>query len=149
MSMLSSQVDALRKAAQSYRGLGKYEAEQMMLDAADTITELRGALSVASVDYRHLSEENAKLRDELAKWERLAAGIDLPEYPITEFKPKDLERENAKLREQSERLFDKALELATENARLRLLVRNLIRATHPADRAELIANAAELGIEVD
>ena len=62
--------------------------------------------------------------------------------------------ENAKLREQGERLFDKALELkalelGTENAKLRLLVRNLIRATHPADRAELIANAAELGIEVD
>lgn len=48
--------------------------------------------------------ENAKLRDELAKWERLTANIELPEYPITEFKPKDLERENAKLREQMERL---------------------------------------------
>ena len=36
-----------------------------------------------------------------------------------------------------------------ENAKLRELVRNLIRATHPADRAELIANAAELGVEVD
>lgn len=46
-----------------------------------------------------LKAENAKLREELAKWELLAAGIDLPEYPVTQFKPKDLERENAKLRE--------------------------------------------------
>lgn len=42
--------------------------------------------------------ENAKLREELEQWHRLTAGIELPEYPITEFKPKDLERENAKLR---------------------------------------------------
>ena len=60
-----------------------------------------------------------------------------------------LKAENTKLRKQCERLFDKALELGTENAKLRLLVRNLFRATHPTDRAELIANAAELGIEVD
>lgn len=38
------------------------------------------------------------LEDELAKWERLTAGIELPEYPITQFQPKDLERENVKLR---------------------------------------------------
>lgn len=46
-----------------------------------------------------LKAENKKLRKELAKWERLAAGIDLPKYPVTQFKPKDLERENKKLRE--------------------------------------------------
>lgn len=45
-----------------------------------------------------LKAENSKLREDLAKWERLAAGIDLPEYPVTQFKPKDLERENARLR---------------------------------------------------
>ena len=50
-------------------------------------------------EYRALIAENAKLRDELDQWHRLTAGIELPEYPITEFKPKDLERENAKLRE--------------------------------------------------
>ena len=49
--------------------------------------------------YEQLEAENARLRDELAKWERLTAGIDLPEYPVVQFKPKDLERENAKLRE--------------------------------------------------
>lgn len=46
-----------------------------------------------------LKYENAKLREEVEQWHRLTAGIELPEYPITEFKPKDLERENAKLRE--------------------------------------------------
>lgn len=50
-------------------------------------------------EYRTLIAENAKLRDELDQWHRLTAGIELPEYPITEFKPKDLERDNAKLRE--------------------------------------------------
>ena len=61
----------------------------------------------------HLKAENAKLREELAKWERLAAGIDLPEYPVTQFKPKDLERENVKLREQ----LDVAEHNQTRNAR--------------------------------
>lgn len=61
MSMLSSQIDELRRMAD---GQATYrEAREVMLRAADTITELSGALSVASVDYRHLSEENAKLRE--------------------------------------------------------------------------------------
>ena len=46
-----------------------------------------------------LLAENAKLKQEIERWHRLTAGIELPEYPITEFKPKDIERENAKLRE--------------------------------------------------
>ena len=37
--------------------------------------------------------ENAKLREEIGRW------ITLPEYPMAEFKPKDTERENAKLRD--------------------------------------------------
>lgn len=45
-----------------------------------------------------IESENDKLREELAKWEQLTAGIELPEYPVTEFRPKDLERENAELR---------------------------------------------------
>ncbi len=56
MSMLSSQIDALRRAAQTYRELGKHEAEQMLLDAADTIWELRDDLQQANA-------ENAKLRE--------------------------------------------------------------------------------------
>jgi len=73
-----------------------------------------GIYEVISKDeYRKLMGENAKLREELAKWERLAAGIDLPEYPVTQFKPKDLERENVKLREQ----LDVAEHNQTRNAR--------------------------------
>lgn len=34
-----------------------------------------------------LMEENAKLRKELKQWHRLTAGIELPEYFITEFRP--------------------------------------------------------------
>ena len=36
--------------------------------------------------------------------------------------------------------------LDDENAKLRELVRRLVYATHPADRATLVANAAELGV---
>lgn len=43
--------------------------------------------------------ENEKLREEIEQWERLTKGVELPDYPITEFQPKDVERENAKLRE--------------------------------------------------
>lgn len=51
-----------------------------------------------------IDDENAKLRKELEKWNRLAENIELPEYPVTEFHPKDLERENAKLRELAQNL---------------------------------------------
>ena len=37
--------------------------------------------------------------------------------------------------------------LEAENAKLRELVRRLVYATHPADRATLVANAAELGVD--
>lgn len=55
---------------------------------------------------KELEDESAKLRDELAKWEQLVVGIDLPEYPVTQFKPKDLERENAKLSELAKAVRD-------------------------------------------
>lgn len=58
-----------------------------------------------------LETENAKLREELAKWEQLTAGIDLPEYPVTQFKPKDLERKNAKLERENAKLRELALVL--------------------------------------
>lgn len=63
MSKIDGQITGLRKAAQVYRNLGKYAIEVMLLDAADTICELRGALQVASVDYGQLAAENAKLRE--------------------------------------------------------------------------------------
>ena len=47
--------------------------------------------------------------------------------PLTLEYMKDMQSEIEKLREQSERLFDKTLELATENARLRELVRDYYR----------------------
>lgn len=48
---------------------------------------------------QNVEADNAKLREELEQWEHMMAGIELPDYPITQFQPKDLERENAKLRE--------------------------------------------------
>ena len=62
MSMISGQVDRLRTAAQTYRRLGNHSAESMLLDAADTIWELRDDLQRANAD-------NAKLRELLlAVW---------------------------------------------------------------------------------
>ena len=122
MSMLSAQCDELRNLAGD--GSVEFVAGPIRADvlrmAADTIWELRCKLNDEqdeNVKMREqmefdrqmsrsraelidrLKAENAKLREDLSKWERLAAGIDLPEYPVTQFKPKDLERENAKLRE--------------------------------------------------
>lgn len=65
MSKIDGQITGLRKAAQVYHNLGKYAIEVVLLDAADTICELRGALQVASVDYGQLAAENAKLRQQL------------------------------------------------------------------------------------
>lgn len=62
----------------------------------------RGGASAArwyTQKFDKLKAENDKLRDELDQWHNLTAGINLPEHPITQFKPKDLERENTKLRE--------------------------------------------------
>lgn len=65
----------------------------------------------------------------------------------------ELAAENAKLREEFNKMdvwHSKELTAAMdENAKLRELVRGLVYATHPADRARLIADAAEFGIEVD
>ena len=48
--------DELRAMAESV-GMEIPQAATLMMEAADTITELRGALQVASVDYRHLQDE--------------------------------------------------------------------------------------------
>ena len=68
----------------------------------------------------------------------------------------ELLTENAKLRDELDAakhdlsLFSRRIvELGAENAKLRELVRCLVYATHPLDRATLTANAAELGVEVD
>ena len=57
-------------------------------------------------------------------YERLAAGYDYdPMYGELCNERDGLKKENAKLREQGARLFDKTLELGTENEKLRELVR--------------------------
>ena len=68
-------------------------------EALEENARLRSCLSDDAENARMIMGENAKLHEELEQWHRLTAGIELPEYPITEFKPKDLERENSKLRE--------------------------------------------------
>lgn len=60
--MLSAQCDELRSMAESV-GLEVPQAATLMMGAADAITELYGALQVASVDYRHLQAERGKLRE--------------------------------------------------------------------------------------
>lgn len=60
--MISAQIDELRSMSESV-GLAVPQAATLMMEAADTITELRGALQVASVDYRHLQAERDKLRE--------------------------------------------------------------------------------------
>lgn len=70
--------------------------------------------------------------------------------------PYDLAAENAKLREQGERLFDKTLELGTENAKLRELFNEtsirLVAANEAAGGGFMDARYCELleshGIEV-
>ena len=66
MSMISTQCDKLRAMAESV-GLAMPQAATLMMGAADTIDELRGALQVASADYRHLQADRDRLREELAK----------------------------------------------------------------------------------
>ena len=60
-----------------------------------------------------------------------------------------LETENAKLLESNKKWMGKAARFEEKNAKLRELVRGLVYATHPADRARLIADATELVVEVD
>ena len=60
------------------------------------------------------------------------------------------ESENAKLREQGARLFDKALELGTENDRLRELLAELYEEQcDECDRWKYRDRMRELGIEVE
>lgn len=65
----------------------------------------------------------------------------------------ELEDETAKLREQGERLFDKTLELGTENAKLRELAHDALLYGNESLYGETLYKlkemARELGIEVD
>ena len=86
--MISGQVDRLRTAAQTYRRLGNHSAESMLLDAADTIWQLRDDLQRANDAVRDAEH------DESMAWDRV----------------RKAEVENAKLREQIERLQPKDCE---------------------------------------
>ena len=121
MSMLSEQVDELRSMAASV-GLEMPQAATLMMEAADTIWELRGSV------HRERAEAD-------------------------------------RLREQGARLFDKTLELGTENAKLRELVLKLhanlrnretileLMGMPPSEAAKdevraIIDKCNELGVEV-
>jgi hypothetical protein len=70
-----------------------------------------------------LAERIVALENELANWEKLTAGVELPEYPITQFHPKDLERENAKLHTQLADVTESMGRVEERCAKLRELVR--------------------------
>lgn len=112
---------------------GQCAAEHIQL--AEWLRTARGAEAAGrwyTAKVRELEAESAKLRDELDQWHRLTAGIELPEYPITEFQPKDLERENAKLRVERDEwhrvamskqdIIDHMRNANADNAKLRELV---------------------------
>lgn len=128
-----------RKDAQEAleRRIDELCAENERLHADQVHWELGNCPSCPNVaDLQEALEENAKLREEVEQWHRLTAGIELPEYPITEFKPKDLERENAKLQEFAAKAWS-------------LFIRH--GAVHACDLSEVDAvrdGLRELGIEV-
>lgn len=76
-----------------------------------------------------------KLSKRLRKWKANLTTQTPVEYILT-------------LRADVNGFADEVKALERENAKLRELVRCLVYATNPLDRATLIANAAELGIEV-
>lgn len=116
MSMISSLIDELNKSADEWNGSNMFELARMCREAADTITELRGALQVASVDYRHLQDENAKLREQI-HW--LKQGDIL--HVLTDQEYID--------QSERERLMQVSIDaLDKENAKLRELVRDMHRA---------------------
>ena len=92
-----------------------------------------------------LAAENAKLRDEL---DLCLKQVKKCEECEAMFNCEDCEAMldcDECLRADSSQKERKRLDY--ENAKLRELVRGLVYATHPADRARLIADATELGVE--
>ena len=92
-----------------------------------------------------LQAENSKLRDEL---DLCLKQVKKCEECEAMFNCEDCEAMldcDECLRADSSQKERKRLDY--ENAKLRELVRGLVYATHPADRARLIADATELGVE--
>ena len=166
MSMISAQIDELRNAAEFYDG---FKAANLMRDAADTIGELRGALQVASVDYRQLAAESARLRERYEEYEQKMDGLvdvltggllsksastpnEFIEDAASEHLTKDLAEENARLvvKLNAEHLVRQNAE--SENAKLRELLQRTWDAFHDATAREFVTvknELRELGIEVD
>lgn len=131
MSMLSSQIDALREASRTYQRMGNRSASNMLKDAADTIWQLRDDLQRTNAENAKLQEqgarlfdktlelgtENAKLRDELAdtpKCEACEAMLDCDECLRADGSHKERRRlsaENSKLRELCSDMFKLAGEV--------------------------------------
>lgn len=162
MSMLSAQAAELRELA----GDGSMEwvagpiRAATLLNAADIILSLRDRAQELQAENDKLREDNAclvkaieelhsvKLEDRLVALEnesdRLREQLQEAEHEesVAWDRVRKAERESDRLRA--------ARDAWQENdAKLRELVRALIYATHPADRATLIEQAAELGIEVN
>ena len=139
MSMISSLIDELNKSADEWNSSNMFELARMCRDAADTICELRGALQVASVDYRHLAAENEKLREQCA----------------------DMDERHAKTFEVGKRWMAKAARFESENTKLRELVADAWGyISHPANatwthekrkevRHSLSDRMRKLGVDVD
>lgn len=156
MSMLSSQCDELRQVAQVYRNLGKHATEQMLLDAADTILELRDDLQRANADNDRLREEIAKARDP----QRIGGQADPESFVYAIEQLREFRWQHATNDEDAIPYINKVAEAhERENAKLRELLRAAYRCTNAgpncldcrivAGGCTLLSAMRKLGIEVD
>lgn len=133
MSMISAQIDELRRMAD---GQATYrDARAVMLQAADTIWELRD-------DLQRANAENAKLREERDMYRDLVGCMVHPDIPD------QLAAENAKLRELVADMWDGYNDPRCEECHLK---DTPTCADCPvcAREALVIDRMRELGIEVD
>lgn len=114
MSMLSAQINELRKLADKLQEHGTFtgfggttNTDPLMLEAATAMRDAANSISTMHGDYERGVEQASAIYKEVIR------------------------------------------EYVAENARLRELIRDIVRATHPADRAMLIANAAEFMAEAE
>ena len=90
-------------------------------------------------EFRELQAENEKLQKERDALDHLTDVLNATNDGLI--------AENVRLREQGERLFDKTLELATENDKLRGLMRELLTDPDAWDYDYLKYRMCELGVE--
>ena len=146
MSMLSAHVDKLRAMVESV-GLVMPQAATLMMDAADTIWELRD-------DLQRANAENAKLREQMERLVtllRVDCDIDASWDGLRRFWSIGLTENGCLMR-------DRACKAEAEADRLRELAARAWRlftengAVHPSDLSEVDAvrdGLHELGVEVD